>query len=116
MTDGSAHAIAQGKRADARARQGIARDVLGTLGLSGDARAYHAWLPLPEPWRAEVFAAAALRYGIAVTPGSAFAVGPGHAPPGIRLALASPPLPVVTGALDVLRRIVLGEIEAEPVE
>ncbi len=116
MTDGSAHAIARGKRADARARQGIARDVLGTLGLSGDARAYHAWLPLPEPWRAEAFAAAALRYGIAVTPGRAFAVGPGHAPPGIRLALASPPLPVLTGALDVLRRIVLGEIEAGPVE
>ena len=116
MADGSAHAIAADKRADARQRQAIARAALGSLGLSGDPRAYHAWLPLPEPWRAEAFTAAALRHGIAVTPGSAFTVGPGHAPPGIRLALAAPGRAALAQALELLRRLVTGDIDAGPVE
>ena len=116
MSDGSAQVIAERKRADARTRQAVAREMLGGLGLSGDPRAYHAWLPLPEPWRADVFAAAALRRGIAVTPGSAFTVGVGQAPAGIRLALASPDLPALAAALDMLRRLATGEIEAGQAE
>ncbi len=46
-------------------------------------------------------AAAACR-GIAVTPAAAFAVGAGHAPNAVRLALASPPLPVLAAALGTL--------------
>ncbi|MGW4702209.1 PLP-dependent aminotransferase family protein, partial [Streptomyces sp. NPDC004285] len=43
--------------------------------------------------------AAAARAGVAVTPGSAFAVGPGAAPDAVRLGLASPPHAVLDEAL-----------------
>jgi len=116
MKDGTAHRMAADKRADARLRRSVAEEILGDLGVTGDPRAYHAWLPLPEPWRAEAFAASALRYGVGVTPGDAFAAVPGYAPAGVRLALASPPLPVLKQALEILRGIAIGEIEGAAVE
>ncbi|GAA1830541.1 PLP-dependent aminotransferase family protein [Pseudonocardia ailaonensis] len=100
LTDGTASRLVEIKRADAAARQELARAHLP--GLRADPAAYHAWLPLPEPWRAETFVAAAARRGIAVTPAAAFAVIPAHAPDAVRLALAAPPLPVLREALDTL--------------
>jgi DNA-binding transcriptional MocR family regulator len=113
MTDGTATRIAEAKRRDALARQDIARqelarqEIAGVPGLmpKGDRRAYHLWLELPEGWRADAFTAAAARHGIAVAPAAAFAVSPGHAPNAVRLALASPPLEVLRGALRTLRRL-----------
>lgn len=62
--------------------------------------AYFCWWELPAPWRAETFAAAAAaRAGVAVTPGSAFAAGPGAAPGAVRVGLASPPHAVLDAAL-----------------
>ena len=95
------------KRSDARERQKIARDALKDFAISGDSRAYHLWLPLPDTWRAEAFASAALRNGIALTPGSAFAVQPGHAPNGVRLALAAPPMDELRGAIEKVRQLAL---------
>ncbi|TXM89829.1 PLP-dependent aminotransferase family protein, partial [Methylobacterium sp. WL103] len=106
MGDGSAARLAVVKRADAVARQALARECLDGLSVSGERGAYHLWLDLPETWRAEAFAAAALRQGIAITPASAFAIGPGHAPNAVRLALAAPPLDALRRALMALRRLV----------
>ncbi len=116
MANHRSHAIVVAKRADARARQAIAREVFQEFGIKGDSRAYHLWLPLPEPWRAETFVAAALRLGIALTPGSAFAVTPGHAPSAVRLALASPEQSVLVQALRTLRDLLLGHLETNPTE
>ncbi len=71
----------------------------------GDPQAYHLWLELPETWRAEAYAAAALRQGIALLPASSFAVHPGHAPNAVRLALASPSREELDRALRGLRRL-----------
>lgn len=82
----------------------------------GDPRAYHLWMELPEPWRADAYAAAAARLGIAVAPASAFAVSPGHAPNAVRLALASPPHEALVRAVQRLRRLAEageGEIAVE---
>ncbi|TCO50637.1 PLP-dependent aminotransferase family protein [Actinocrispum wychmicini] len=100
FTDGTVVRIAALKRADAVARQEIARARIPEL--IGDPGAYHVWWELPEAWRAETFVAAAGRRGIALTPAAAFAVVPGHAPNAVRLALSSPPLDVLTAAVDVL--------------
>jgi DNA-binding transcriptional MocR family regulator len=99
MADGTVTKIEAAKRADARARQGIAR---ARLPIQADPRAYHCWWELPEPWRAETFVAAAARRGIAVTPAAAFAVGTSRAPTAVRLALASQPKETLASALDVL--------------
>jgi DNA-binding transcriptional MocR family regulator len=105
MGSGTAGKIAAAKRKDAAERQRLVQQCLGGLTIKSDARAYHAWLELPETWRAEAFVAAAAREGIAITPGSAFAVSAGHAPNAVRLALASPSQDALAGALQTLGRL-----------
>jgi DNA-binding transcriptional MocR family regulator len=105
MAGGAATALAAVKRRDAAARQVIARGALADLRVVGDPQAYHLWLELPETWRAEAFAAAALRQGIALIPAPAFAVAPGHAPNAVRLALAVPSHDDLDAALRRLRRL-----------
>ncbi|MEV5298234.1 PLP-dependent aminotransferase family protein [Amycolatopsis methanolica] len=102
MADGTLAKIEAAKRADAVARQELVAERLAGFEVRSDPRAYHCWWQLPEPWRAETFVAAAARRGIAVTPAAAFAVSPGRAPTAVRLALASPRIDVLAGALDTL--------------
>ncbi|MCJ2053335.1 PLP-dependent aminotransferase family protein [Methylobacterium sp. J-070] len=105
MEGGSAASLVAVKRRDATARQIIAREALADLRIVGDPHAYHLWLELPETWRAEAYAAAALRQGIALLPASSFAVTPGHAPNAVRLALAAPSREDLDQALRRLRRL-----------
>ncbi|WP_244024687.1 PLP-dependent aminotransferase family protein [Methylobacterium sp. J-048] len=109
MAGGSAATLAEAKRRDAASRQALARDILAGLKVVGDPRAYHLWLELPETWRAEAFAAASLRRGIALLPAPAFAVNPGHAPNAVRLALATPSREDLAEALQNLRRLAVSE-------
>lgn len=102
IDDGAAATIQDGKRRDAARRQAIVHDRLGTFGVVADPGSYHCWWELPDHWRAETFVAAAARRGIAVSPAGAFAVGAARAPAAVRLALASPPLPALEAAVDVL--------------
>ena len=105
MADRCIEEIQSSKRADAARRQAVARKLLRDVDVRGDARSYHLWLELPEPWRAEQFVSAAARRGIAILPASVFAVGAGHAPNAVRLALAAPPLAIVEDALATLAEL-----------
>jgi DNA-binding transcriptional MocR family regulator len=96
------------KRLDATARQELAQRWLGRFGLRANRKAYHCWLPLPDPWRADTFVAAAARRNIAITPASAFAVAPGHVPNAVRLALSAPPMDALSDALESLASILDG--------
>jgi DNA-binding transcriptional MocR family regulator len=115
IADGTAGTIARMKRDDAQRRQRIAAECLAGFRVQADNRAYHLWLTLPEPWRSEAFVAAAARRGIALTPSSAFTVGPGHAPNAVRLALASPPIERLREALLTLARLLRAGAEASDV-
>lgn len=90
ILDGAAAEIVKLKRQDAHRRQAIVAKVLGECAFAGDPASYHLWLKLPERWRSEAFVAAAARVGVAITPSSAFAMVPGHAPKAVRLALGLP--------------------------
>jgi DNA-binding transcriptional MocR family regulator len=107
VADGTVARLVRDKRRDAARRQAILRRACSGLTVQADPRAYHAWLVLPEPWRAESFTAAAAQRGIAVAPATAFAVGTGHAPNAVRLALASPSLKVLEESLRSLRTLAL---------
>jgi DNA-binding transcriptional MocR family regulator len=65
-------------------------------------------LTLPSHWRSQTFVAAAGRRDIALTPSTAFAIAPGHAPNAIRLALGGPSL----DQLDVGLRTLAGMLHA----
>ncbi|WP_030254435.1 MULTISPECIES: PLP-dependent aminotransferase family protein [Streptomyces] len=103
--DGTLAAVEAAKRADAAARQLLAREVLAGQRLRADSCSYYLWWELPGAWRAETFVAAAARAGISVTPATAFAVDPRRSPAAVRVGLASPPLPVLARALETLARI-----------
>ncbi|PZG45520.1 GntR family transcriptional regulator [Spongiactinospora gelatinilytica] len=116
MSEGVTARLEAAKRRDAAARQRIAAERLAGFEVSADPHAYHCWWRLPEPWRADTFVAAAARQGIAVTPGAAFAAGPGHAPNAVRLALASPAVPTLLSALDTLAALARSAPEDAVVE
>ncbi|MFJ3217165.1 PLP-dependent aminotransferase family protein [Kitasatospora sp. NPDC086801] len=109
--DGTVAEVAAAKRADAVARQLLAREVLAGQRVRADPCSYYLWWELPAAWRAETFVAAAARASIAVTPAAAFAADPRRSPSAVRVALASPPLPVLGRALETLARIARGTAE-----
>ena len=111
VLDGTVARLETEKREDARARQTLARRCLAGCELAGDPRAYHLMLILPGHWRAEEFVAAAAREGIATVSARAFAVAGGHAPNGVRLALASAPMERLEAALTRLRELALSPPE-----
>jgi DNA-binding transcriptional MocR family regulator len=90
MADGTAAEITRLKRIDAKRRQAIIAERLAGSIIDADRRSYHAWVHLANGWRSEAFVTAASRYGISITPSSAFTVTPGHAPNAVRLALGLP--------------------------
>ncbi len=105
MADGTAARIIEAKREAAATRQEIAGRWLGRFDLVSDPKAFHCWLRLPDPWRADTFVAAAARRNIAISPASAYSVVPGHVANAVRIALSAPPLPVLSEALRELVRI-----------
>ena len=105
IADGTVACLVRDKRRDAARRQRLLRKACPDVTIHADPRAYHAWVELPGAWRAESFTAAAAERGIAVAPAPAFAVGAGHAPNAVRLALASPPHSVLVESLRMLNAL-----------
>ncbi|MGY5099030.1 aminotransferase-like domain-containing protein [Streptomyces sp. 900105245] len=102
IADGTVDRLVAARRQDARRRQRLVARELAGFAVRSDPAAYFAWWELPAPWRADTFTAAALAHGIAVTPGTAFSVGPGRTPDAVRLGLASASEPELTRALATL--------------
>jgi DNA-binding transcriptional MocR family regulator len=71
LCNGTAARLAQRQQVEARARQDLARDILGNRSYRAQPIAYHLWLPLPPPWRTSQFVAAARERGVVIDPGSA---------------------------------------------
>ncbi|GGL90526.1 GntR family transcriptional regulator [Streptomyces fumigatiscleroticus] len=109
IEDGTVARLVAVKRADAAERQRILAERLDGFAVRSDPHAYFAWWELPAPWRADTFTAAAAARGIAVTPGSAFAVGAGRAPDAVRLGLASVAVPDLDRALRTLAGVAAGK-------
>jgi len=90
IKDGTADRVLEGRRAEAAARQEIARTTLAGARYQAHPFGYHLWLGLKEPWTGEAFAAHALHRGVAVTPSGVFAVGHGPPPAAVRVCLGGP--------------------------
>ena len=109
--DGTAETVLGRKRKEAAARQRLAAGILERFEVQSHPAAYHVWLGLPRPWRAEAFAEAARRGGVALTPASAFAVARTAAPEAVRLCLGPPR---ERGELERALRIVAGLLDTAP--
>jgi DNA-binding transcriptional MocR family regulator len=75
LEDGLAMRMIEAQRVELRARQAILREVLAPFDVQTHDASPHAWLHLPEPWRAAAFARACRQRGVGVLPMEAFAVG-----------------------------------------
>jgi DNA-binding transcriptional MocR family regulator len=105
IEDGTVSQLSATKRADAEQRQRIAAEMLDGAAVRANRCAFHLWLELPRPWRGDTFTAAAALGGVAITPASAFAVSPGHAPNAVRIAISAPPLEKLKAGLMVIRTL-----------
>lgn len=87
ILDGSAGALMEGVRKEARLRHRMAHAILAGRD-TGPGDGLHVWLELPAYWSAAQLARAAETEGIAVTPAQAFATG-GVSANAIRISLGS---------------------------
>ena len=102
LDDGTVDRLEALKRADARDRQQIAREVLDGLHHVGHPSSYFLWLLLPAGARPDRIATALARRRVAVSPAEPFATTP-TPPPALRLALGSVGLPDLRDALELVR-------------
>lgn len=107
IEDGVVAAVEESKRKDARDMFEIASATFSDLQYSSSPEALHGWLTLPDGWRSESFTAACADLGIAVAPGSAFAVGKSVAPSGVRIAGSAPDLHTWQFALKEVAQVAL---------
>ena len=91
--------------------QKLAADRLAGFEIQTNGKSYHLWMTLPAHWRSQTLAAAAARRDIALTPSTTFAVTPGHAPNGVRLALATPTMDQLDAGLVTLAGILAARKE-----
>ncbi len=87
ITDGTADQLASMHRDEARTRQQIAGQLLDRFPYQADPSGLHIWLPLPKPWRPDMFRIEAERLGVKVLTGDLFAVGSRAPTRAIRLCL-----------------------------
>jgi DNA-binding transcriptional MocR family regulator len=89
IEDGSAARIADWKRHEGAARQGIARRIFAGQRLQTHPSSPHIWLGLPARWSSEGFVAQARARGVVLNASSEFAVGT-EQPRAVRLCLGTP--------------------------
>jgi DNA-binding transcriptional MocR family regulator len=116
VQDGTAVALVTAIRAEAAARQGIARDTLPAGSFDAHPEGLHLWLRLPPRWDRLGFVAHLRRQeGLAVVPSDAFAVAgtAGPAPPeAVRISLGAAPDRAVLR--QALRSVAVALEEAAP--
>ena len=89
IEDGTAARIADWKRHEGAARQGIAKRLLNGQRFQTHPSSPHIWLSLPTRWSSEGFVAQARTRGVVLNASSEFAVGT-EEPKAVRLCVGTP--------------------------
>ena len=105
LDDGTVLKLEAQKRADAQARQALARNELAGLRIISHPSSYFIWLPLTDDARADQIAMALMREQVSVSPADPFAIST-HVPHAIRLALGSVDMDSLRQALVKVKRVV----------
>ncbi|MBB4266013.1 PLP-dependent aminotransferase family protein [Roseospira visakhapatnamensis] len=106
MAGGQADRLIQAQRTAVAARRQVAETALRGLPWISGPGAFHIWLPLPPPWRAETYRDAVAARGVVVLAASTFHVGSGAPPEAVRLCLGAEVSPDRLGrALSVAREV-----------
>ncbi|MRI32862.1 PLP-dependent aminotransferase family protein [Endozoicomonas sp. OPT23] len=90
IDSGEAWQLVQWQWQEIKKRQQLLKEVLGHLELTSQPYGFHAWLKLPEPWRAETFVKQLEAKGVKVLHSELFAVGSTSVPQAVRICISSP--------------------------
>ena len=90
IDSGEAWQLVAWQREEILHRQALLKDILGHLDIMSQPYSFHAWLNLPEPWRAETFVRQLELKKVKVLHSELFAVGSTAAPQAVRLCISSP--------------------------
>lgn len=92
LGDATAAEIMRRKREEVAERQAMVSEILGSRGrLSHQRYAIHAWLNLPDPWRADELVDEARRSDVIIVGAEAFAVGRTATPHAVRICVGTAP-------------------------
>jgi DNA-binding transcriptional MocR family regulator len=89
IEDGTADSILRFIRAEAAARQLLARQILPPGSFRGDPMSFNIWLPLPEGWTRSAFVGHMRSTGIGVVASDAFTAD-GKPPEAVRICFGGP--------------------------
>ena len=89
IENGTASRVTERKRAEAHARQDLARELLPDLRCQGHPASFFLWLHLPAAWSPPEFAMELQRRGVAVSPANAFAAPGAAIPNAVRICLGA---------------------------
>jgi DNA-binding transcriptional MocR family regulator len=109
ILDGTAKKLVERQRATTGRRQAIARRVLKGFDIVSHDAGLHVLLRLPEPWRADQFAAHMQGLGVTVLPSSEMSADPGGRQNLVRLSLCAVDTEdALQSALQACRTVLLG--------
>ncbi|MGI9277031.1 MAG: PLP-dependent aminotransferase family protein [Endozoicomonas sp.] len=90
IDSGEAWQLIAWQREEIQQRQQMLHDILKDHRVQSQPYSFHAWLQLPEPWRAETFVRQLEGQGVKVLQPELFAVGSTSVPQAVRLCISSP--------------------------
>ena len=105
IEDGTAEALLNWQMKALDQRNALAADVLGDIPFHSSRNGMHIWLPMPGLWTEEGFVAHARLNGVAVAPGSAFAMSDSVNKRGIRICLGAETEQSLERGLTVISRL-----------
>lgn len=101
----AADRILEDIRRQARERQAIAAEVMGSLPIVVPQQALHFWLPLPKAWSEAAFCRAAEAHGVIVRPSALFRTLPEWSGAGVRICTSMGTTSELRNGLAILSRL-----------
>jgi DNA-binding transcriptional MocR family regulator len=110
IEDGTARSLLDWQRKALRERNALAARILADHPYGASPCGMHIWLPLPHAWGEADFVAHAALQGVAIAPGSAFAMAEATQP-GVRICLGAESLPALERGLEIVARLARSQPE-----
>ena len=106
VKDGTAFRLLEWQMTELAERNKMAALVLGDIPYHASPNGLHIWLPLPSQWNEESFVAHVRQHGVAVAPGSVFAISDTDRHSGIRICLGGTTSSALKRGLEIIARLV----------
>jgi DNA-binding transcriptional MocR family regulator len=111
IKDGTCEKLLRWQMTALAARNQLASQMLDGIEFCASPNGMHIWLPLPEPWSEDAFAAHARLNGVAVAQGANFALGDHDIPAGVRICIGAASADALERGLATIARLVRSQPE-----